>query len=266
MSVARLILLPGMGADERLFRHQQIAFPQLTVPTWLPPRRGESLPDYAARFARHVDPGVPFYIGGVSLGGMIAMEITRHLCAKAPESQTPALNHPPESQTPALNNPPIEPRVKACLLIASIRSPDELPRRARLFRAAPSLAAAAMTVVPTLAKMTRLMMGWCLRASSADILQQLSSADPAFLRWAVRAMLTWKSSLPAASLPSPGAHRTDELATLPPTPIFQIHGDRDRILPARLTRPDQLIRGGGHIDLTLTHAEAVNDFLRAHLR
>jgi len=45
-------------------------------------------------------------------------------------------------------------------------------------------------------------------------------------------------------------------------PVAQIHGDRDRILPHRLTRPDVLVRGGGHL-ISMTHADVVNGFLRA---
>lgn len=45
-------------------------------------------------------------------------------------------------------------------------------------------------------------------------------------------------------------------------PVARIHGDRDRILPHRLTRPDVLVRGGGHL-ISLTHADVVNEFLRA---
>jgi hypothetical protein len=37
-----LILLPGMGADARLFAAQKLAFPALVVPPWLPPQPGET--------------------------------------------------------------------------------------------------------------------------------------------------------------------------------------------------------------------------------
>jgi hypothetical protein len=47
----RLILLPGLGADARLFAPQAAAFKQLEVPEWLVPRRGESLEDFGRRMA-----------------------------------------------------------------------------------------------------------------------------------------------------------------------------------------------------------------------
>lgn len=74
-----LILLPGMGADARMFREQKKAFPQLVVPDWIPPLRGETLVEYAHRFAEAINPGTPFYLGGASFGGIIAYEMAQHV-------------------------------------------------------------------------------------------------------------------------------------------------------------------------------------------
>ena len=77
----RLVLLPGLGADARLFDAQRERFANIEVPPWLPNRDGETLADYAARMARTVDSSQPFYLGGVSFGGMVAQEMARHLPA-----------------------------------------------------------------------------------------------------------------------------------------------------------------------------------------
>jgi len=103
--VIPLILFPGMGADARLFAPQRAAFPQLIVPTWIKPERGESLAAYAERCARQIDPGEECFVGGASFGGFVAVEAARHL------------------------------RAKACFLIGSARGPDELPLRIQAFGA-----------------------------------------------------------------------------------------------------------------------------------
>jgi predicted esterase len=81
MADTPLILFAGMGADERLFAPQREAFPQLVVPKWIEPVPGESLAEYARRFAEYVDPGVECYVGGASFGGFVALEVARHLTA-----------------------------------------------------------------------------------------------------------------------------------------------------------------------------------------
>jgi thioesterase domain-containing protein len=102
--MAPLILLPGMGGDARMFYPQLATLANATVPVWIEPQHGERLAAYAARMARAVDPGVPCFVGGASFGGMVAVEMARHLEAQA------------------------------CFLIGSIRSPREFPRRIRILR------------------------------------------------------------------------------------------------------------------------------------
>ena len=43
------MLLPGLGADERLFEGQRQAFPELLVPAWPRWRADDSLASFAAR-------------------------------------------------------------------------------------------------------------------------------------------------------------------------------------------------------------------------
>ena len=97
-----LILLPGVGADERFFDAQRAAFSTLIVPHWLPPQTSEPLSAYARRMANAVDPGGPCFVGGSSFGGMVALEMAPHLDARR------------------------------CFLLGTIRSCTELPLRWRL--------------------------------------------------------------------------------------------------------------------------------------
>jgi pimeloyl-ACP methyl ester carboxylesterase len=85
----RLVLVPGLGVDGRFLHHQRAAFPDLVVPDWLDPEPRESLAHYAERLAASVrdavraTPDTPLLVGGVSLGGMLALEMARHLDARA---------------------------------------------------------------------------------------------------------------------------------------------------------------------------------------
>jgi len=83
-----------------------------------------------------------------------------------------------------------------------------------------------------------------------DVAQQLTGADAVFLRWASQAVLDWEPSPPSP---------------LPPPRVFQIHGEKDPIVSPKLTSPDKIIRGAGHL-ITLTHPDEVNTFLRKHMQ
>jgi len=201
----QLILLSGMGADERLFRYQKAAFPNLIVPSWVEPNTNESLSDYAERLARLADPGVPCFVGGASFGGIVALEMVPHLQAMA------------------------------CFLIGSIRSPDELPWQIRMVRPLSCLTTDQCAHIAAL----------CLRLSKPSLpdrayrrLGRYAEPSANFLRWATLAVLAWK---PQRSGTTPVYHIHGELdRTLPvrlTTPDVIVRGG-DHMLP--FTFPEQV--------------------------
>ncbi len=209
-----LILLPGMGADRRLLEGQRAALGNVRVVDWVAARPGESLPAYAERLAKAVDPGGPCLVGGVSMGGMVALEMANHLDARA------------------------------CILISSIRGPGELPRRWRALRPVIRLLPRCWASVPRgIVSAWLAVAGRWLSPRTRSLLEQFAAQESRFLHWALLAVLDWKPSPPRR-----------------PIPILQIHGERDFILPHRLTRPDVVVAGAGHL-LVVTHADAVTSFL-----
>ena len=80
----QLVLVPGMGTDPRLYRPQRAAFPELISPEWLMPEPRESLVHYGERLAEGIkfDRTRPVVVGGVSLGGMLALEMAERLGGK----------------------------------------------------------------------------------------------------------------------------------------------------------------------------------------
>lgn len=204
-----LFLFPGMGADARMFAPIRSALPQLVTPDWIAPQRSESLVSYARRLADTIDPGRPCFVGGASFGGVIALEMSVALQARA------------------------------CFLIGSMRSPRGLPWKLKGLRPlAPLTGLLRLTAwyLPPLA-------GAAFGPQARGVAQQLVDADAHFLRWAAGAILKWK--------PSP---EVDDIR------VFQIHGGRDRVLPARLAQPDHVISNAGHV-LSVTHPAATAEFL-----
>jgi hypothetical protein len=227
----RLILFPGLGADERLFAPQRARYAaRLTVPSWPKPLALEGLLEYAGRWALEASAGrvkgvsltPPYFIGGVSFGGMFALSAATHL-----------------SPAPA-----------GVFLIASARNRHALPARTRWAHAAgshwPAPIARAMirSLVGLFARRERLTPEHesLLRAMVADV-------DLPLLLWHARACLRWRFEDRSVRASSGGL-----------VPIHQIHASRDWILPLVKGDPDEVIPGAGHL-INLTHADQVHRFL-----
>jgi len=63
-----------------------------------------------------------------------------------------------------------------------------------------------------------------------------------FLRWALDAVLKWKTACSDAD-------------------IFHIHGNQDHILPLKYVKADYVVKGGGHF-MTVNKAEEISIILR----
>lgn len=72
----RIYLIPGLGADERVF--QNLELPPSKVIEWIDPLPAERISDYAKRLIPQITNDNPILIG-VSFGGMIALEMARLL-------------------------------------------------------------------------------------------------------------------------------------------------------------------------------------------
>jgi pimeloyl-ACP methyl ester carboxylesterase len=214
-----IILLSGMGANEHLFDVIRPSFPSLITPNWPAAVPGETMSDYARRLAGQIDPHQPCIVGGSSFGGMIALELLPYL-----------------------------PQCRQCLLIGSIRGPQQLPWPLRtLIPLGTLLPLPLIRVSQVLMDWTANLPQWMLPFFRREFLKQTAVADPAFLRWAIGALGAWKP----CALPE-GIR------------VVQIHGERDLILWRSLTTPDVVIPRASHL-LVLSHAGLVAQEMRERL-
>jgi pimeloyl-ACP methyl ester carboxylesterase len=75
----RLVLMHGPGIGGEAFRFQRSIRARVETPVYLRHEPGESLESYALRMAETIDPTPPLYLGGVSFGGMVALEAAKVL-------------------------------------------------------------------------------------------------------------------------------------------------------------------------------------------
>lgn len=170
-----LVLVPGLGADARLFEPQRHAFPDLITPEWLVPRKAESLVEYAGRLAESVQErvprGHPLVLGGVSFGGMLAVEMARHL------------------------------RPSTVVQIASALSPKEIfPALRTAAMAGRFLPASIGERSHSLAKVFIRQLG-PMKTQDRKFLESMIDAVPfSFVQWAGRAIVEWPGARPDCRL------------------------------------------------------------------
>jgi len=155
-----LYLIPGLGADERVFKDFDLDL-KTQVIHWIEPTPKESLADYADRLSAQIDTSQPFGILGVSFGGMIAVEMAKLL------------------------NP------KITILVSSVSCSDQLPQHyVKLGKTG------ALNLLPdALLKPPVAIMSFLFGAENNELLRAIiRDTDPSFLRWALNAILSWGSS------------------------------------------------------------------------
>lgn len=167
MTPPRLILIPGMGADERMFAPQLAAFPDAECAAFIKPNLLETIPDYAKRFGESLglrDGGKPPVIVGASFGGFVASEMARTF------------------------------DVRALVLIGSAASASELPPHMRLSRSLAAVLNPLPLLAPWVARLVLDIHGPSMSPFGRTIAEMISSNSPAFFYWACGAVMRWRKS------------------------------------------------------------------------
>lgn len=207
----KVYFISGLAADSRVFKHIQLPVGFETIYLdWINPHKNESLQSYALRLAEKIIPNERFVLIGLSMGGMIASEIAKKY------------------------------KPVATILVSSASTHRQFPGRFRVayfFRL--------HKVVPAnFFKSTSLIKRLFTTESPEDkkvIREIIKDSDPAFIRWALGAILRW---------------RNEEQ----PESLWHIHGTRDEVLPFRKTNPTHTIKKGTHL-MVMSRAAELNKFL-----
>ncbi len=155
--------ISGLGADETVFKF--LSFPRNISPVylnWLPINNEESLEDYAHRMAQGIEDSEPFLLLGLSMGGMIAVEIAKV-------------------------NPPIK-----LILISSITTSTELPKFYKLA----GRYGFNNLMSPKILKNISVLKKWFAFYQPAHrnlLIAAIRNADDSFINWAIPAITNWKN-------------------------------------------------------------------------
>ncbi len=204
--MTNVYFISGLGADSRVF--QNIILPdgyRTIYLDWIANLPGETFESYALRLGSVIEIAKPFILIGLSMGGMLAVEIAK-------------------------NKSPLK-----IILISSVASVLELPATMKYAGKLNLHALVPMSLLKNASIMKRFF-GEGTKEQKQLLIQVIKDSDPDFVRWAMQAVLDWKN-----------VER--------PNNLVQIHGTNDKVLPAKYTRPDYLVQGGGHFMVTARAAE-----------
>ena len=159
----RTYFIGGFATDIRLYRDQLDHIPGAVYLPFPHPDPGDSLETYALKFLPLIDQEQPFSLVGQSMGGIIVMELIRHI------------------------NP------EKIILISSVKSRDEMPRWFNFLRTTRLYRLASGPVIVAAIRFGSLFMPELARDRDLRrlCLDMTRENGPAFLQWCTGAIINW---------------------------------------------------------------------------
>lgn len=193
-----IYFVPGLAAGSEIFRN--IKLPdnyEVHILEWLIPEKGESLKAYAKRMAVRVKEKNAILIG-VSFGGVVAQEMSDFL------------------------------KLKKLIIISSVKSKDELPRRMKLASFTKAYKLIPTSLVLSTDDLTKYSIGPKTKKRLSLYQEYLHVRDKHYLDWALEKMITWD--------------RKEKFEN-----VVHIHGEKDIVFPIKYIDSCEVIKGGTHV-------------------
>jgi pimeloyl-ACP methyl ester carboxylesterase len=159
--MSRIFLIPGLGADSRVYNNIDLKNFDVTRIEWIEPDSTDTLLTYAQKLVSQYNISDNSIIIGNSLGGMLAIEIAKLL------------------------------PVKKVILISSIKTIDEAPGYFKFFRAFPLYKIIPGGVFTGMDSLVEPLFGHMSKADSWLFRDMLKKSSPVFIKWAMGAALKW---------------------------------------------------------------------------
>lgn len=194
-----IYFVPGLAASTEIFRN--IKLPEnkcvMHIIDWKIPEKGESMNSYSKRMAAEVTAPNSILVG-VSFGGVVVQAMSEHL---------------------SLRN---------LILISSVKTRDELPRRLRFVNKIGLYHLAPTGLIVKAKDLTRFAIGPRSKKRLQLYNEYLNVRDKVYMDWAIENMVSYDRKTPI-----PG--------------IIHLHGDEDMVFPKKHIKNAIFCPGGTHI-------------------
>jgi pimeloyl-ACP methyl ester carboxylesterase len=163
--MSKIFLIPGLGADARIFQYIDLQGHEAIAISWLEPEKQDTLSTYAQKLIDHykITPGS--IVIGNSLGGMLTIEIAKRI------------------------------ELDKAILISSIKTADEAPSSYKWYRHIPLYKLIPSTWLPQTGFIVRKVMGKMSKHHQELFVNMLRGTSPKFIKWALGAILHWDNQI-----------------------------------------------------------------------
>jgi pimeloyl-ACP methyl ester carboxylesterase len=212
-----IYFIPGLGTDRAIFEHLNLPSEYYTVHflEWISPvNTAESIQSYSLRMSEQIKEDHLILIG-ISFGGVIAQEIAKIRA------------------------------VNKVIIISSIKSKHELPRRLKLVRHLKLYQLSPVIGKLNFEKLQFLGVGKLLKRKLYMYQKYMSVKDKLYLLWATKNMLCWDQSIAESD-------------------VVHIHGTNDQVFPGKYLQNFISIEGGTHT-MILTKAKTIGNLINTIL-
>jgi pimeloyl-ACP methyl ester carboxylesterase len=166
--MSKAFLIPGLGADERIYRNIRLDGYEIVHVKWLAPYKSDTLSSYAQALINEYHIKQTDIVVGNSLGGMLAIEIAK----KVTPDKT--------------------------ILISSIKTVDEAPRAFKWYRYIPIYRILPAKFYTMTGNIVQFAMGKMSKRHKELFIDMLKKTSPQFVKWAIDAILHWDNqTIPA---------------------------------------------------------------------
>jgi esterase/lipase len=210
---SHIYFVPGLAAGSNIFENIRIADEHIEIHylNWLVPLSiNESIREYAIRMCEKITHENPVLIG-VSFGGVMVQEMSKIISSKK------------------------------TIIISSVKSKYELPKRLRLAKAIKAYKLFPTRVVTNIEEFAKYTFGDTLKKRIDLYRKYLSMRDENYLPWAIYNIINWEQEEPMPN-------------------IVHIHGNNDGIFPIKHIKNCIVIEGGTHV-MILNKAKEISKLL-----
>ncbi len=154
--------IPGLSTTKELFRFLKIEGAEIIVLDWPTPRSNETMQTYAAEIAKQIVATKPFYLLGVSFGGMLCVEISKIVSAEK------------------------------IFLISSAKNSNELPSSIKCFKYFPIHKIIPESLNRALGRNVRRIVGF-EKIFLPEFVKMVNSMPAGYFRSSFKCVINWKS-------------------------------------------------------------------------